>query len=517
MIYLDWNKYKQKPHQWGPLSAVRSAVFRNAARMGIDPKTILSALPLWSGAGHELPSYGLAGSAAIGDAVWSNSGISTAAGNGLTATTTLTSTSKYSFYGVLTLVQNRKQGILQRAAGVSDGVIYGQFDSGGVIRAYVSSSSVSQRSSFIPTVGQPFAFCLVFDGTKTNADRIKMFFNGELDPSTASGIHQTTILATKGTEIGYASQYSGYSWLRTDGDFGVFCDFDGAISDAAAISLTTTPYALLAPNPGKLIFDLAAGGGTTYQVTCADGITAADTPTKRAIFSAACADGMSAADSDGGAATLTATLAETLNLSDAAAKALVMALSVSDGFTAADTASKTAAYRATAADGATFSDSTLADILGSLQAECSDGVVLSDSLSVIAQLLATAPDGVTVSDAALWGGILSALVADGITLSDAANKALRLFATSADGVTVSDAGTPVMTFSAGCADGVEFAETLAAIMRFAAACSDGFEVSDSASVPSGTMAAGKVTVSFNLKQAKIVFSVSKPGISFTLN
>ncbi len=47
-----------KPRQWGPLSAVRSSVFRNAERVGINPQSIKLLLPFWEGGGdvHDIVS-----------------------------------------------------------------------------------------------------------------------------------------------------------------------------------------------------------------------------------------------------------------------------------------------------------------------------------------------------------------------------------------------------------------------------------------------------------------------------
>lgn len=42
---------KQKPRQWGPLSAVRSAVFKNSEMIGIDPLALRVFMPLWEMSG----------------------------------------------------------------------------------------------------------------------------------------------------------------------------------------------------------------------------------------------------------------------------------------------------------------------------------------------------------------------------------------------------------------------------------------------------------------------------------
>ena len=41
-------QHKQKPQAWGPFSAVQSALFHNAERIGIDPAKIALAMPMWN-------------------------------------------------------------------------------------------------------------------------------------------------------------------------------------------------------------------------------------------------------------------------------------------------------------------------------------------------------------------------------------------------------------------------------------------------------------------------------------
>lgn len=254
-----------KPPMWGPPDAVRYAVQANAERLGIDPKSVLSLHPLWEGSGDILESLGSASSGSRNTATWNADGLITGSGNGLTATTTLTNplARQHTVLSVITLNQNRKQGFYQRreTAGGA-GLVVGQFDTDGVVRAYVGSSSVSQRSVFVPTVGKQFASCVVADLNLTNADRVKMFFNGLLDPSTASGTHATTGLTTYASEIGYTSSFASFSWLRMDGVFHFYADFDGAISNDAACALTAAPYALLMPVARPVYFDLGASGNT---------------------------------------------------------------------------------------------------------------------------------------------------------------------------------------------------------------------------------------------------------------
>ncbi len=52
---------KIKPKQWGPLSAVRTSVYRNAEKIGIDASDLLVHLPIWESAGNGLINLGVGG------------------------------------------------------------------------------------------------------------------------------------------------------------------------------------------------------------------------------------------------------------------------------------------------------------------------------------------------------------------------------------------------------------------------------------------------------------------------
>ncbi len=45
--------YKQKPQAWGPVSSVQASIFKNAEIIGIDPTSIVLAMPMW-GPGNQL-------------------------------------------------------------------------------------------------------------------------------------------------------------------------------------------------------------------------------------------------------------------------------------------------------------------------------------------------------------------------------------------------------------------------------------------------------------------------------
>ena len=85
MSFINRQLYKQKPQQWGSVSAVQSSLFHNLESIGIDHQTCVLALPLWelSGVPHDYVS----GSTGLfyGSAVWTDRGINTTGNTGYIA------------------------------------------------------------------------------------------------------------------------------------------------------------------------------------------------------------------------------------------------------------------------------------------------------------------------------------------------------------------------------------------------------------------------------------------------
>lgn len=73
MSFVNRKLYKQKPQAWGPVSAVKASIFKNAERMGIDPR-LSTNTPFWEMTGRTAYNYGtLAGNGVINPAstlVW---------------------------------------------------------------------------------------------------------------------------------------------------------------------------------------------------------------------------------------------------------------------------------------------------------------------------------------------------------------------------------------------------------------------------------------------------------------
>jgi hypothetical protein len=109
MLIFDSKKGRfgtQKPKQWGALSAVRSAVFRNAESIGIDPASIAGYWPMWEGSG-DTAIDGIKGNNAslVDSPPWGNDGISfVPTTSKLTTSSSVLSSSGTALFGFKSLV-----------------------------------------------------------------------------------------------------------------------------------------------------------------------------------------------------------------------------------------------------------------------------------------------------------------------------------------------------------------------------------------------------------------------------
>ncbi len=313
-------------------------------------------------------------------------------------------------------------------------------------------------------------------------------------------------------------------------------------------------------------------GGTTYQVTAADGIDVGETVTRVATLRATASDGISAGDNntklaqllaaagdganfgeslsrilkvlasasdgasigDSGARTarLPGGAADGLTGTDGAASRADLVAAASDGLSGGDTPAAIALLLASAVDGARIGDTAVGDLPG-LTAEAIDGLRVGDQAGVVAAILAAATDaasmgdapstvagfgaaasdGVTISDQTTAVLLILAAIADGITLSDAPEWLSAVSGVVSDGISFSDTGVARASFRVTVADTVSLIEALATVMRLGAQAVDGMTLGD-VSVTVTNLASGAVTITFTSAAAQVTFTAAKPTITF---
>jgi len=269
---------RQKPRQWGSLSAVRSAVFRNAEARGIDPQSIILYMPFWEGAGEAISM--LFGPVADwefrSDVGWNakGNGIDFPGENYDRCEITISADDPNYNVDQHTLIMHLQ--VTNLLNNDSDAVqtlfklnpIEAYFSSGGALRTQRITNSTCQRA-----VSQ--------DGLIANGDNFQAAF---VLPQL--GINPS--IYVNGVAVPLSLQTGGNGTITPSGDFGLGCregydwanQYYGAMYSVLRFSsllnastigqLYETPYALLQPNPTPLIFDWGAAGGwagTIYGIT----------------------------------------------------------------------------------------------------------------------------------------------------------------------------------------------------------------------------------------------------------
>lgn len=258
--YPGWGK--QKPKQWGPISAVRSAVFHNAEKLGIDPSSLTAYWPGNEGAGNARsiinPIHLLTPTYTAG---WVNEGMQT-----------VQSSSSYDpWNGPSNLVVGKNQltfllpkviitgvesstFIAGQASPTTSGYDWGIYCGGtNEFSCFVETSSVVNSASGVTLVnGATHQLGLVYDGVNVAS----VVDGAIINPQTQTG----NIVNTLPFQIG-AWQSDTFGAIYAGGTL----IFDGALNADQILQLHETPYALLQPVPRILYFDVAGGSPAPWS------------------------------------------------------------------------------------------------------------------------------------------------------------------------------------------------------------------------------------------------------------
>jgi len=308
---------------------------------------------------------------------------------------------------------------------------------------------------------------------------------------------------------------------------------------------------------------VAAGGGTTYEESCSDGLnlgesvshfltiplsltdgfTSGEALANQVEFNPVITDGLSLSE------TLTPNLIYQLSLTDGLTLGevlnffLTLPLSVTDGITTTDTPTNTVNFnpvvsdgvsigdtnsaictllntltdgiflgdtpinfidfRPTVTDGVTMSDSPSTSVI--LGITVTDGVILSEVLSALGIFINSISDGIVLSDQAAGGNIFNKAVTDGLTLSDSSAISLTINKLLTEGVSLSEVLNSQVNFDITITDGVKMSDVISNIITFALSISDGINLSDI--TVSTVTTAGAAKINFITKNRTFNFIV----------
>lgn len=162
----------------------------------------------------------------------------------------------------------------------------------------------------------------------------------------------------------YKSDYSGYAGIRENASGNTW-------------SGGSTKFDTLQSGDTLSIYGTGeTTAPTEFELSCTDGISAGDSPSKQMVCSLYCTEGMGIGDSAGKAHSANPVLSEVISLSGALSTSMSAQIAASDGVAIGEALSEYILAHLTTSDGLTLSDSALYFLAYYLSA--ADGVALSD-------------------------------------------------------------------------------------------------------------------------------------------
>ena len=206
-------------------------------------------------------------------------------------------------------------------------------------------------------------------------------------------------------------------------------------------------------------FYSAGGGGSIYDVSISESVSASDSLSALAVFGGALSESASAADTLAASAALACALSEASSASDVVSAAAAYAGALSEASSASDAVSASAsltgalsesasaadALAASASFGSALSESVSAadSIDGSIgaatyAAELVESVSAADSLTAAVVYASAIVEAVTAQDAITASAVLGAVLAEVASASDSVGAALVLAAAISEAVSAAD-------------------------------------------------------------------------------
>lgn len=207
----------------------------------------------------------------------------------------------------------------------------------------------------------------------------------------------------------------------------------------------------------------AVGGGSTYNESASDAITATDAATQQLTAPAAATDAASAADSASNLGVLTRSASDAAAATDAATATLTIPASASDAATATDASSSASAVNSAA----------------------TDAIAAADAATQLAVLPAAASDAAAVTDAATNLGVLTRAATDAAAASDAATGLRVTLGSATDAVTATDTAAQVSAANVTATDAISAADAATVQAVLVGIVSDGFSATDAATLLAG--------------------------------
>lgn len=207
------------------------------------------------------------------------------------------------------------------------------------------------------------------------------------------------------------------------------------------------------------VFYSAGGGGSIYDVSISESVSASDSLSAAAAFGGALAEAVSAADALAAVATLAGDLSEAASASDVVSAAAAYAGALSEAASASESASAFSVRSAELSEAASASDavSSTAQMSGALSESVSAADSIDGSIGA-ATYAATLSESASADDSWAVAGVLVASLVEAVDAQDVQSASAVLVAVLSEIVTADDALAAAGVYAAAIAESVSAAD-----------------------------------------------------------
>jgi len=286
--------------------------------------------------------------------------------------------------------------------------------------------------------GQPFlAVCTIRSATDHEAWAINLA-TGVVTKGTSS-INLNSVNQVVDREgLGYAS-YNGATNNYLDGLTAAAWMWNRGFSSAELKAFLAAPWDMAVPVSRFVRGVNLSSGGTTYNESASDTLTASDSGVAAQVSPAAGSDTATVGDSGVSVGVIPGSGTDTASVGDSGTTKLTAVAAATESLSATDSAAVTGIWVVSSTDGITASDSGSSKL--TTIGVATDTASAADSGISTQAMVASSTDGLTATDSGIASYTFQLSASDSIVSTDGSSSSQVAFATGSDTAVVSDSGT----------------------------------------------------------------------------
>lgn len=350
----------------------------------------------------------------------------------------------------------------------------------------VDPAGTGQASGLI-TVANKWQFIAVV----RTATEVYFYLNGTRAVFT---YNSSGVMGSDPIIIGGAARNSGLGSYYFSGKISAPMVYNRALTDSEVRRLFVDPYALFIKD-AQVAF-LPAAGGTTYNESVSESVTASDAQSAAVTFVSSLTEAVTAAASQTSVVTFTLSVTESVTAADSQSSIATFVSSLTEGVSAGDSTTSVATFNSAITEGVTAADSQIGGLLfvasltESVSAACSqsatvtftfsvtEAVSAGDSQTSVATFNSAITESVSAADSQTSVATFNSAITEAVSASDSQIGGSIFTAALTEAVNASDSVSAQVTFSLSITEGVSAACSQACSLTFNASVTEALSASD---------------------------------------